>query len=99
MDKNLRLFDECMTQAFIKFPNEDFSHVIILAHYPTHPDDVEFRDGVIQPVEWEIHNILTPEGRDTAERRVSYYRDRFDSVQVRGCSGDSLLRRSLSATV
>lgn len=88
-----------MTQTFIKLPSDEFSHIIILAHYPLDPDDNEFIEGVIQPVEWEIHSIATPEDREIAEMRVVYYQGRFESVQVRGCSGESLLRRSLSATV
>ena len=88
-----------MTQTFIKFPSTEFSHVIILAHYPLNPNDAEFVEGIIQPVEWEVHEIVTPEDRAIAELRVDYYRDRYENVQVRGCSGESLLRRSLSATV
>ena len=87
-----------MKQTFIKFPT-DFSHIIILAHYPLSINDDEFADGVIESVEWEIHNISKPEEREVAEARVDYYRDRYANVQVRGCTGGSLLRSSLSATV
>jgi len=101
VDRLIRQFAVCMKQTFIKFPEEttDFSHVIILAHYPLNPDDEEFSEGVIESVEWEIHNISKSEEREVAEARVDYYRDRYANVQVRGCTGGSLLRSSLSATV
>lgn len=73
--------------------------MVILAHYPLEPNDPEFIEGVIQPVEWEVHNISTPDDLAVAKKRVDYYRDRYANVQVRGCSDGSLLRRSLSATV
>lgn len=101
MDRRIRQFAVYMKQTFIKFPDEtsDLSHIIILAHYPLNPDDEEFTKGVIEPVEWEIHNISKPDEREVAEARVDYYRDRYANVQVRGCTGGSLLRNSLSATV
>lgn len=101
MDRLIRRFAVYMKQTFVKFPENttDFSHIIILAHYPLNPDDEEFTEGVIESVEWEIHNISTPEEREVAEARVDYYRDRYANVQVRGCTGGSLLRSSLSATV
>jgi hypothetical protein len=90
-----------MKQTYIKFPDEstDLSHIIILAHYPLNPDDEEFAEGIIEPVEWEIHSISNSEEREVAEARVDYYRDRYANVQVRGCTHGSLLRSSLSATV
>ncbi len=101
VDRRIRQFAVYMKQTFIKFPDEtsDLSHIIILAHYPLNLDDEEFTQGVIEPVEWEIHNISKSEEREVAEARVDYYRDRYANVQVRGCTGGSLLRSSLSATV
>jgi hypothetical protein len=101
VDKRIRQFAVYMKQTFIKFPEEtsDLSHIIILAHYPLNPDDEEFAEGVIESVEWEIHSTSNSEEREVAEARVDYYRDRYANVQVRGCTGGSLLRSSLSATV
>ena len=101
VDRLIRRFAVYMKQTYIKFPDEstDLSHIIILAHYPLNPDDEEFAEGIIEPVEWEIHSISNSDEREVAEARVDYYRDRYANVQVRGCTGGSLLRSSLSATV
>lgn len=99
VDRGTKLFAECMTQTFIKFPDGEFSHIIILAHFPLNPDGDEFREGIIQPVEWEIHDITSDHDKTVAQMRVNYYRNRFENVQVRGCSAGSLLRSPLSTTV